>query len=209
MDLTPNFKLPLAGADDTGATALYLEALARKIDTEFQAERVALDGVLRPLVHVGVSTGTDAISGNFENSVFGLWDNLTTGPTVAYTNFPPSTTYKGDFPLPGWWSFGAANLVHTLASGTADQSGTCVILEANSFDVVPGRFTNLLRETRVYLESNTGGEICEISGTVYLPPGVSALADLKLYHEHAVNRNVSAGTVYWRAYLGAGETTGR
>lgn len=207
MDVTENLALPIPDDDDTGATALYLEALARAADDKLGAYQDELNGFLKPYYSVCQATG-DTISPGVEYAALpDLWSN--SGGTVIDSNFPVAGSFTGSFPRPGWWAIGALRLGSSPASGTVNNQGMNWILEAFSYDIVPGQTTTLMRETRVYLDSNTSGEFAEVHGTVYVPPGVTAWAGLKLFHQHAVDRVISSGSVGYRYYIGSGDAAQR
>lgn len=210
MDMTPNFQLPIPGPDDYGATALYLETLARKADGQLAGQQDELNGFLKPLTHLIQAPSSDTVSFAFEYPFqSALWANDTTGsPAILFSNFPPAGSYGGNFPAPGWWSFGVSQISsNTTANSTNLSKGFAVILEAYSFNIVPGQETVLARIVRPYFETNTGGEMSQVMGTVFVPPGVEVFARVKMYHEYTVVRTVAAGSVSWRTYLGTGDAT--
>jgi len=210
MELTPNLKLPAPGENDTGATALYMERLAREFDaklSEYQAGFVDF-GKSPAIITQTSSTSTSLPFNAGEQFVCNsLWTY--TGGDVIYSNVgTPSVSQVGDLPRPGWWFVGVAKASSTL-SAAADNSNWPLILEVLSGNVAPGQDVSLGRVSVVYLESNTAGEHWQMSMTVYVPPGVVAEVGLKTVNNTSVTRTFAAGAVGFRVYLGSGDIAER
>lgn len=208
MELTDNLKLPIPGPDDQGAVALYLETLARAADAKLGAYQDELNTFIKAPVAINVAQSVEVISFDFEYTVQSDIFSVAAGPAVVYNNFPPrsASTYTGDFCQPGWWSIGAAEIVSVLTSGTDNNKPYIYVLEVMSDLVVPGQTTKLFRDTRLYIDSSTGGDIGQITGVCYIPPDApDAYVRLRMWHSQTATRQVSAGTVGWRAYLGSGD----
>lgn len=213
MDLTEHLKIPFPEEEDQGAVALYLETLARKAEAVLGQYEDEADDFLKPPTIVNVSTTTDAINSGFEYLVpFTGNPFVNSGDTVVYSNFPPewSTNNSSSLPAPGWWAFGASNIGNTMSVVT-NNAPYSLILEVESWDITPAKFTDFYRVERNYYESNTAGEFNEIHGVVYVPPGVDAEVRLKMYHQHTggVVRNIQVGIVTYRTFLGSGDVNGR
>lgn len=206
MNLTDNLKLPFPGEDDTGATALYLETLARAVDAKLTAYRDAWDGYNKPPCIITQTTVSDQAYTSYatEQAVLSeLWTY--TGTPVIYSNLPAGLGYAdGDFPVAGWWHFGVYKASSTISS-PQDNVGTEVALVAYSTEINPGVETELVRVQRPYFDSNTSGEHFEISATVYVPAGAVVRAEFRNFHAMTVPRVYPAGAVGFRYYLGSGD----
>jgi len=221
MELTDFLKLPMPGPDDTGATAAYLQRLAREADARMGQYEDELNAATRPYVSVCRALNGDTISGRFEYTVQSeIFAN--TGSSVVYSNFPtyddPRWVMEGfsNFPVPGWWSIGAAKITSPQPTGITNNSVFAYILEVRSTDLNPGRETTIYRTTRTYADSQTGSESGEIYGTFYLPPGArNNYVRLFMYHDArngsnvALDRSIDPGTVGWRLFLGSGDVAQR
>lgn len=208
MDTTDNLKFLIPGEDDTGATALYLEALARQFDTKAQQYREAFNDFVKPPVIVTQSQSSDTALPNIldDQHLFSdLW--AYSGGSVVYSNLPAGLGFSdGDFPVPGWWLFGAYRVSSTI-NGAANNQPTLLALYAESPDAKPGQDTVLHRVDKALYESTTSGEHWEIFTTVYVPPGIRVYANLTAQHSMVgITRTFQAGAVGVRLYLGSGDT---
>lgn len=214
MKLTDRLKFPFPEEEDTGAVGLYLETLARQAEAALGQYEDEVNGFLGAWTTVNVTSVTDTVSAGFEYDIpFGGGNPFrNTGPTVVYTNFKPEwlTANTVGLPTPGWWAIGATKITTTMSTVT-DNAPYSIILEASSWDIEPGVNKAFYRVERNYYESNTGGDHGDIHGIVYVPPGVEADVDLKMYHLHTggVTRNLAAGIVTYRTFLGLGDVNGR
>lgn len=199
MKLTDNLQLPCPGPDDWGATALYMERLAREADQRLGVYEDEFNAFLHPPTLLNRTTSTVAISPNGEYPGSSqLWTD--SGANSIFSNVTPG--FGGHFPVPGWWHFGVADQSST---GTGDNQGLTLILEAWSTDLVPGQRTNLFRVARPYFDSNTSGEHGQVSGMFYAPAGVRVFAELGMYTVQAAGRTLSSGAVAWRTWRGLGD----
>lgn len=213
MDLTEHLKIPFPEEEDTGAIALYLESLARKAEAVLGQYEDEVDGFLESYTMVNVTTSTDSVSQGFEYNIpFGNNPFVNTGASVVASTFKPEwlTASSPSLPTPGWWAFGATKISSTMST-VVNNAPYSLILEAASWDISPGVYTAFHRVERNYYESNTTSDHGDIHGIAYVPPGVAADVDLKMFHLHTggVVRNIAAGIVAYRTFLGTGDVNGR
>ncbi len=209
MELTPNYQFPAPEENDTGATALWMEAFARAVDEKANAYKQAFEDFAKPpmIVTTNLSTSASVPFNTGEQPVLNeLWTY--TGSQIIYSNVPNPGFGAGDLPRPGWWAFGVCRASSTL-SAAADNSNWPLILEVTSRNIAPGQDVPLARESMVYMDSNTAGEHWQMSGTVYVPPGVSADVSLKIVNNTSVTRTFLVGAVGFRYYLGSGDIAQR
>lgn len=209
MERTPNYRFPAPQENDTGATALWMEAFARDVDNQLGRYRDAFEDFSKPpaIVTTNLSTSASIPFNTGEQYVLNeLWTY--SGSQVVYNNVGALPFSAGDFPRPGWWFWGVSKASSSL-SAAADNSNWPLVLEVTSRNVAPGQDTVIGREQMVYMDSNTAGEHWQMSMSVYVPPGVVAYAGLKIVNNTSVTRTFLAGAVGFRYYMGSGDIAQR
>lgn len=202
MKLTSAFSIPCPDDDDTGAMALYMESLARKIDTEIQTQYDELTSFFTPPTAIFNNGFTDTYNPGAEVIIFALFAS-----GLTYSKLPAGVSAT-KLSVPGWYA--AGGYIRTVANATiTDNSAIHFHIDVNSYDIAPGEKTRLARFTTTSYESSTGGEPQVNSGTFYIPPGVTAELEGVFYHNNAGTRSLAANSKAWYTWIGTGDVTAK